>query len=413
MLAILGVITSALVLLGIVAAPMLIDVIAYGFKGAKRDLTIYLVRILFPGAGLLVMSAWCLGVLNSHRRFFLSYSVGVVWNFVMLAALLWFGPRAPELRLVAIFAASSVVASAVVFAVQLPVVLKLVPHLRIAFSTQLASVRTVIRNFGPVFVSRGVVQISAFIDSILASPIGGGPSILAYVANISALPVSLFGMSVSASELPEMSSAVGAEAEIAAFVRRRLVNGLRRITFLVIPSVVAFVALGDMIVAPIYQHGKFTAADTLWAWGVLAGSGVGLLASTQGRLYSSTFYALKDTRTPLRFAIVRIALTTVLGYLSVKQLPALLGIDQMGNRGTYRLSGHKWLDRVSFTAPRTSEENRFGTGRIGLSGAPLDRRYPGRRDRLRDQTEDPVREPARCRRALYAGTVRADLPDAG
>ncbi len=83
-------------------------------------------------------------------------------------------------------------------------------------------------------------------------------------------------MSVSASELPEMSSAVGAEAEIAAFLRRRLVNGLRRITFLVIPSVVAFVALGDMIVAAIYQHGKFTAADTLVGLGRTRGVRCGL-----------------------------------------------------------------------------------------------------------------------------------------
>src|SRR4051812_9375759 len=83
-LAILGLLTSVLVLLGMLATPQLIDVIAYGFHGAKRELTIRLVRILFPGAGLLVMSAWCLGILNSHRRFFLSYSVPVLWNLIII-----------------------------------------------------------------------------------------------------------------------------------------------------------------------------------------------------------------------------------------------------------------------------------------------------------------------------------------
>jgi len=70
----------------VVFTPILITVIAPGFVGAKRDLTIDLVRILFPGAGLLVLSAWCLGILNSHRRFFLSYSAPIFWNLVMIPA---------------------------------------------------------------------------------------------------------------------------------------------------------------------------------------------------------------------------------------------------------------------------------------------------------------------------------------
>ncbi len=68
----LGLVVSLLVLAGVLLAPWLIDVIAPGFEGEKRELTVRLVRILFPGAGLLALSAWCLGVLNSHRRFFLS-----------------------------------------------------------------------------------------------------------------------------------------------------------------------------------------------------------------------------------------------------------------------------------------------------------------------------------------------------
>jgi putative peptidoglycan lipid II flippase len=134
-------------------------------------------------------------------------------------------------------------------------------------------------------------------------------------------------MAVSASELPEMSSIAGGEAQVAAHLRKRLVSGLRRISFFVIPSVVAFMALGDIVIGAIVQSGRFTHAKTLDVWPILAGAGVGLLASTQGRLYSSAFYALKDTRTPLRFAIARVALTTVLGYLCSKPLPHLLGID--------------------------------------------------------------------------------------
>src|SRR5580658_6515599 len=84
--AILALLTSVLVLAGVLATPLLSYAIALGFHGAKRDLLNSLVRILFPGAGLLVLSAWCLGILNSHRRFFLSYSVPVVWNATMIGA---------------------------------------------------------------------------------------------------------------------------------------------------------------------------------------------------------------------------------------------------------------------------------------------------------------------------------------
>ncbi len=364
--AILALLTSVLVLLGVLATPFLIDAIAPGFTGAKRDLTIRLVRILFPGAGLLVLSAWCLGILNSHRRFFLSYSVPVVWNVAMIAGLAWFGPRRDQDGLAVAVAWASVAGSAAQFLVQLPVVLSLVEMLRVRLDTQLESVRTVVRNFGPVFVSRGVVQLSAYIDAFLASYIPLGVSALAYAQTLYLLPVSLFGMSVSASELPEMSSALGGEAEVAAALRGRLVSGLRRIAFFVIPSVIAFVALGDVIASAIYQGGRFTHDDATYVWGILAGSGVGLLASTQGRLYSSAFYALKDTRTPLNFAIVRVVLTTILGYLAALPLPRLMGIDpKWGVAGLTASAGISgWIE---FLLLRRALKHRIGAEPVGAA----------------------------------------------
>jgi putative peptidoglycan lipid II flippase len=320
--------TSILVLLGVLTAPWLIDAIAPGFQGEKRELTILLVRILFPGAGLLVASAWCLGVLNSHRKFFLSYTAPVLWNIAMIAGMIAFGPGRTQNSLVVITAWASVVGSALQVLVQLPMVFKLLGGLKLSLAHQAEHVRAVIRNFFPVFVSRGVVQISAYIDAFLASWLPtGAVSALAYAQTLYTLPVSLFGMSVSAAELPVMSGALGAADEVAGILRSRMNSGLRQITFLVVPSVVGFLALGDVIVAAIYQSGRFTHADVIYVWGILAGSTVGLLASTLGRLYSSGYYALRDTRTPLRFAIVRVLLTTLLGYLAALPLPRLLGIE--------------------------------------------------------------------------------------
>ena len=337
----LALVASLLVLLGILAAPLLVGLIAPGFTGEKRELTIQLTRILFPGAALLVFSAWCLGVLNSHRRFFMSYAAPVAWNLVMIAALLWFGAGASQARLAVIVAWASVAGSALQFAVQLPLVMRLARGARPNFAFGSGHVREVFRNFVPVFIGRGVVQISAFIDSFIASWLPtGAVAVVSYAQVLYTLPVSLFGMAVSASELPMMSSAVGTADEVAAYLRGRLDAGLERIAFFIVPSAIAFLALGDVIAALLFQSGRFTRSDTIWVWQVLAGSTIGLLAATWGRLYSSTFYALRDTRTPLRFAIARVVLNLSLGAVLALWLPGQLGLDpRIGAAGLTAASG--------------------------------------------------------------------------
>jgi putative peptidoglycan lipid II flippase len=360
--AVLALVTALLVLLGVLTTPWLIAAIAPGFTGAKRDLTIALVRILFPGAGLLVLSAWCLGVLNSHRRFLLSYAAPVIWNAAMVAVLVAYGPRTSLARLAVLLAWGSVAGSALQFAVQVPTVVRLVPELRPYLDLASEHVRTVIRNFGPVFVSRGVVQISAYVDALLASLLPtGAVTGLSNAQLLYTLPVSLFGMSVSAAELPAMSG--DANVAGASALRRRLDEGLRRIAFFVVPSAMAFLALGDVLAAALLQTGRFTHADAVYVWAILAGSAVGLLASTLGRLYASTYYALRDTRTPLAFAVLRVALTTALGYVCAIVVPPAIGIDaRWGTAGLTASAGLAgW---VEFALLRHTLNQRIG--RTGL-----------------------------------------------
>jgi putative peptidoglycan lipid II flippase len=361
---ILALAASALVLTGMLATPWLIDAIAPGFHGAKRELTIRIVRVLFPGAGMLVLSAWCLGILNSHRKFFLSYTAPVVWNVAMIAALVLFRHQ-PQAALAVTLAWGSVAGSALQFGVQLPVVLRLARRLRASLDADAPQVREVIRNFAPVFLSRGVVQISGFVDSLLASLLGtGAVAGLTNAQTLYLLPVSLFGMSVSAAELPAMSSALGDATEVATQLRRRLDAGLRQIAFFIVPSAMAFLALGGVVTAVLFQSGRFSAANSRYVWAILAGSAVGLLAQTLGRLYSSTYYALRDTRTPLRFAVVRVVLTSGLGYLCAIPLPRWIGIDpQWGVAGLTASAGIAgW---VEFTLLR-----RTLNARIGRTGLP-------------------------------------------
>jgi putative peptidoglycan lipid II flippase len=237
------------------------------------------------------------------------------------------------------------------------------------------AVATVVRNFVPVFIGRGVVQISAYIDTVLASFLPtGAVAALAYAQVLYTLPVSLFGMSVSAAELPAMSSATGEESELAAVLRGRLNRGLRQIAFFVVPSAMAFLALGDVITGALYQSGAFTREMTFYVWGILAGSAVGLLASTLGRLYASTFYALQDTRTPLRFGLVRVGLTVILGYLFAIPLPPRLGLDpRWGAAGLTVSAGLAgW---VEFTLLRAALNRRIG--HTGLAPGLVARLWAG------------------------------------
>lgn len=279
----------------------------------------------------------------------------------MIAALLWFGDGTPLPRLVEILAWGSVVGSALQFLIQVPVVLRVAPDLVVGFHAASSEVRSVIANFIPAFFSRGVVQVSAYIDTLLASllPLGAVAGLM-NAQTLYTLPVSLFGMSISAAELPAMSGTADqdqtGDADRFDRLRERLDAGLRQIAFLVVPSAMAFLTLGDVVAAALLQTGRFRAEDAAYVWAILAGSSIGLLASTLGRLYASTYYALRDTRTPLRYAIVRVVLTTGLGYACAIPLPRALGIDPAwgaaGLTASAGVSGwvEMWLLRRSLNA---------------------------------------------------------------
>lgn len=359
--ALLALVASIIVALGILCAPLLVSLLVPGFQGEKRALTIALVRIVFPGTGLLVFSAWCLGVLNSHGRFFLSYASGVMMNLVIIAALIWQGGLRGQgtVPLAYVMSWASVAGAVMQFGVQAPTVYRYLRPLIGHVDLRSVHVAAVVAAFIPVFISRGVFQISGFIDLQLASFLPKGNVLLTYAQTLYMLPVSLFGMSVSAAELPAMSSALGTDSEIAATLRSRLSLGLQKISFFVVPSAVAFLALGNIVTSTLYRTGKFGEQDVLFVWAALAGSGVGLLAQTMGRLYSSTFYALRDTRTPLNYALIRVALTFGLGYLFSLPLPRALGIDH--NWGVAGLTASAGMAGwVEFTLLRRGLQARIG-----------------------------------------------------
>jgi putative peptidoglycan lipid II flippase len=321
---------SLAVALGMSAAPALVDFIAPGFQGAVRELTIELVVIVFPGVGLLVLSAWCLGVLNSHGRFLLSYTAPVLWNVAQIATLFGVGSStlvdaSSRVRLSHAVAWGTVAGALLqLSALALPT-LRLIRSIRPSFELT-GSVRRTFSTFVPVLTTRGVVQVSAYVDQMLASLIGpGSVAAIAYAQQLYLLPVSLFGMAVSAAALPALSAVQGEPERVLAVLRERIATDNLRITFFVLPCSVAFLSVGDALVALLFQTGQFTSADTRFVWAILCGSSVGLLANTRARLLSSALYALSEARAPFRAALCRVCIGAGLGYLVASPLQRLLG----------------------------------------------------------------------------------------
>jgi putative peptidoglycan lipid II flippase len=187
------------------------------------------------------MSAWSLGILNSHRRFFISYAAPVIWNLSIIGSMLLFGEQATQNELAIKAAWGLVIGSFLQFAIQLPFVFKLITHFRLSVDVRSLHVKGILGNFTPVVIARGVVQISAYVDNMIASLLPTGTvAILGNAQTLYLLPISIFGMSVSAASLAEMSRSRGetnggTNANSNEALRMQLERGSRHIAFFIFP----------------------------------------------------------------------------------------------------------------------------------------------------------------------------------
>jgi len=359
----LALLTASLVVVGVVFAGGITRVLAPGFVvGTERyELTVTLVRILTPGVGFLVLSAWCLGILNSHRRFFLAYVAPVVWNVAILTAV---GATAllvssAELTLARALAYGALVGSVLQVAVQVPAVRRLEPRLRPSLSLAVPGLRDVLRRFGQVVAGRGSVQFGAYVDLMIASLLSAGAlAALGYAQVLYLLPVSLFGMSVAAAELPTLSTMDHADRPR---VVARLDAGLGRVAFFVLPTTVAFVVVGDLVVATLYQGARFTADDAAQVGVVLGVYALGLLASTSSRLLQSSLYGVGDARTPAIYAAMRVVVGTAVALTVMFPLDAV----QVTSEGFAVVGEVAWAQAAE--EARTSVDSLLRLGAAGLA----------------------------------------------
>jgi len=336
---------AAVVVVGFFFAGPIVAVLAPGFLADaanpalavdRYQLTVACVRIVFPMAGVLVLSAWALGVLNSHRRFFLPYFAPVLWNVAILVALVATAvlvlphptsgaavaamPDSTRDRLLFAICWGALVGGFLQFAVQLPLVFREMRGFRLSLSTRIEGVRNAIRSTGPVLAGRGVHQLSSYLDLVLASWLAAGaPSSLRYAQLLALLPVSLFGMSVAAAELPELARLGHGEED--RFVAR-IERSARQMLFLVLPTAVGYLAFGLPLIGLVYRRGAFGLGDQWLVYLVLVAYTLGIAATTQSRLLQNSFYASGDTKTPAKVAVLRVLVGAAVA------VPAMLLLDR-------------------------------------------------------------------------------------
>lgn len=318
--AVLGLVAAAafgIALLGMLLAPVVVPLVFFALDPEATRLLVQVIRILLPMTATLAVSAWALGVLNTHRRFFVSYVAPVAWNLAIISAAVaggtWWGLGAAgrEGDLVLVIAWGALVGGVLQGMVMLPWLRPFLGHVRPTLSTRVGGVRDAIRAFLPVVAARGAVNLSALVDQFLAALLGAGAvASLGRAQTLYLLPISLFGMAVAASALPELSrSGPTALDRVAEGVR----NTLRRVFSLLVPSAVAYLTFGDLLVEALLQRGAFGPVDTRVVTAVLGAYTLGLVASGSSRTLTSAFYALGNTATPARLAVLRVVVSIAVG----------------------------------------------------------------------------------------------------
>ncbi len=207
------------------------------------------------------------------------------------------------------------------FLIQLPSVAFVIKGFRLSLSTRVDGVRQALAAVGPALAGRGVAQLSAYVDILLATLlVEGAVASIGYAQVLYILPISLFGLSVAAAELPELTRiGAGSFSRMAERIRA----GLRQGLFLAVPTALGYIALGYAIIGAIYRGGLFGIDDNWLTYFILATYSLGLLATVGSRLLQNGFWALGDTRTPARMALVRAVIALVVA------IPAMFALDQL------------------------------------------------------------------------------------
>ena len=296
--------------LSMIAMPWLIYVIAPGFsqEAQKLQLTIDLTRICFPYLLFMSLTALQSGVLNSLNRFTAAAAAPILLNLVMIISnvLAWVLGTGDSAATGYIFAWGVSLAGVAQFLLLAVACRRAGMPLFPKWPTFSPDVKKVLALSIPGIISGGIMQINLLIATIIATSLDRAVAYLYYADRLYQLPLGVIGVAIGVVLLPDLSRKLRAGDNQAALNSQN--RSLELSLFLTIPAAVALMAIPAPILHTMFEHGAFTAADTLAVAPTVLAFAAGLPAFAMTKVFQPGFYAREDTKTPMRFAIMSVVI---------------------------------------------------------------------------------------------------------
>jgi putative peptidoglycan lipid II flippase len=296
-----------------ILAPVLVPVVvAPGFDEQTTDLTVRLTQIMLISPVLIGMGAVVSGILNSYQQFTVPSLAPLAYNLVIIGAAIFLAPTMGIEGL----AVGVVVGSAAHLAIQLPSLARVGRRFELKIDLDHPGVRQVVRLMGPRMLGLAAGQLNFLVSTFLASGLAAGSlAVYNFAFQLSQLPVGIIGVSVATALFPTMSrdAALGRVGEI----RRQVAGAVRVLIFIAAPLMAVMIVLREPLTSVFYQYGLFSQEDSARTASALAWFAVGLIGHIVVHVLARAFYAMQDTRTPVTWAIVAVAINVALMVLLV------------------------------------------------------------------------------------------------
>lgn len=316
-------VTGVLVILGIVFAEPLVRFYAEGFEQVpgKLELTVSLTRLMTPFLTLVAIAAVFMGMLNALGHFFVPALSPAMFNIATIVVTVSLVPFAPQLGVhpIVLVAISTIVGGFGQLLIQWRPLRQEGYGYRPGLDVRDPALGRVLLLMGPGTVGLAATQINIFVNTRFAADEGTGAiAALDYAFRVMYLPIGLFGVSIAAASTPAFSrqAAMGDRTQM----RATLASSIGLMLALNIPATVGLIVLAPGIIALIFEHGRFTASDTVATAGALQFYAVGLVGYSIVRIVSPAFYALRRSRIPVAASMASVVANVLLAIVLVRMM---------------------------------------------------------------------------------------------
>jgi putative peptidoglycan lipid II flippase len=316
-------VTGAIAVFGMLFAWPIVGFAAaqYASVPGKLELAVALARVMFPLLTLIAVAVGLMGMQNSLRRFFVPAFSPAMFNIGTLATMAVLIPvfRAYGVRPIFAVAIGTLVGGVGQVVIQWPGLRREGFRFHPRIDWRDSRMREVLMLMGPGTMALAAVQINMLVNTMLATSQGeGAASCLNFAFRVMYLPIGIFGLSVATATIPALSRDAARGDEYA--VRATFSSALRMMLVLNVPATVGLMVLASPIVALLFEHGSFTAAAASGTAAALICYSPGLIGYSAVKLAAPTFYALRDSRTPVVVGAVSVAVNAVLSLALVRVL---------------------------------------------------------------------------------------------